>query len=192
MERTRPHSALKALKQGYFAAGGGVNVHVCNLALQASFDAFGIAAVDPAGRNLLVLLRGDESSSMAEKARIAAYIYAKMASLQVVETQNGRFKNLDQTVAGIQRLRRYCGIVWSYYSMTYGDKRGELDDLEDFDLIRATLIPWRVAHGRSDGRPVDADPVCMIEELSTKGMFGLSESVEEPPEAPWNYNLKTN
>lgn len=154
----------------------------CDAVLTCVSKALGHSAVDAAGRNLLYAVATDEESDMVDKEKLVAFVFSKMADLQVEELPGGSYRNLDPSMAGITRLRRNCGIPWSYVTIIHGASNPAGEDLH---LLARVMIPWRVSHGNLNGEPVEEMPTAEISELQSKGMLGLDECVKTPPPAPW-------
>lgn len=151
-------------------------------ALSCVFEAGGIGQLDAAGRNLLYAVTEDEYSEMADKEKSVAFIFSKMAELQIEKRPDGTFRNLDPTMAGTLRLRRYCGIPWSYVTIMHGAQNPAGEDMH---LLVRVMTPWRVSNGQLSGDPVPEMPTDEVPEIRSRGMLGLDECVSVPPRAPW-------
>jgi tetratricopeptide (TPR) repeat protein len=144
-----------------------------NASLYLSFRVGGIPSAEADAVLILKTLRDAENLSQESREHLAAYTYAVLASLFVTKNDDGTYTFLDRSVSGVNRCKHYCGMAWSYIILIHG--QGPLGD--DAMIALKVLPPWRVANGRTDGEAIDINPVHMMDEISAKGMFGVTDLI---------------
>ena len=123
---------------------------------------------EEAAKKVLQILKHSKEISTADRERFAAVVYANLAKLYLIEKDaNGFYSLRDESIAGIMKCKKYCGIVGSFTDIRYGGGA-----MGDFAMIYLkTITPWRVVNGSRNGDPVDVNMNIMTNDIIAQGMF---------------------